>query len=453
MKLDYLKDKVFYKALIGIALPITIQNLISTSLNMVDTVMIGRLGEKQIAAVGLANQLFFLFILIAFGTNSGASIFIAQYWGKKDILNIRKVLGLSILVGGMFSLIFAAGAFFIPKSILRIFTEDEQVVLLGSQYLRIISFSYLMTTVSFAYGFASRSVGQAKLPMYVSATSLLCNTLLNYLLIFGKFGFPMMGIRGAALATVISRFFEMFLLLFIIYKKGDTLAAKLHEMLDLSKPFIFKFFHTTLPVILNEGFWSLGMVIYSIAYARIGTGAIAAVQISNTIQNLFMVLNMGLANASAVMLGNELGANKIEKAISYGYTFLILGPAMGIIFGAILYLTSPLILSIFKISESVYNDAFKIIIVMSIFMFVKIYNAIVIVGIFRSGGDTKFALVLELGSVWIIGVPLAFLGAFLWKLPVYWVVVLVSLEEVVKAVIGLPRVISKKWAKNMVDEL
>ena len=453
MKLDYLKDKTFYKVLIGIALPITIQNLISTSLNMVDTVMIGRLGEKQIAAVGLANQLFFLFILIAFGTNSGASIFIAQYWGKKDTLQIRKVLGLSLLVGGTISLFFAAGAFFIPEFILRIFTEDGQVVLLGSQYLRIVSFSYLMTTVSFAYGFASRSVGQAKLPMYVSAASLLCNTLLNYLLIFGKFGFPMMGIRGAAIATVISRFLEMFLLLFIIYKKGDTLAAKFHEMLDFSKPFVLKFFRTTLPVILNEGFWSLGMVIYSIAYARIGTGAIAAVQISNTIQNVFMVLNMGLANASAVMLGNELGANKIDKAISYGYTFLILGPVMGIVFGAILYLTSPLILSIFKISESVYNDAFKIIIVMSIFMFVKIYNAIVIVGIFRSGGDTKFALVLELGSVWCIGVPLAFLGAFLWKLPVYWVVVLVSLEEVVKAVIGLPRVISKKWARNMVDEL
>ena len=230
MKLDYLKDKTFYKVLIGIALPITIQNLISTSLNMVDTVMIGRLGEKQIAAVGLANQLFFLFILIAFGTNSGASIFIAQYWGKKDTLQIRKVLGLSLLVGGAISLVFAAGAFFIPEFILRIFTEDEQVVLLGSQYLRIISFSYLMTTISFAYGFASRSVGQAKLPMYVSAASLLCNTLLNYLLIFGKFGFPMMGIRGAAIATVISRFLEMFLLLFIIYKKGDTLAAKFHEI-------------------------------------------------------------------------------------------------------------------------------------------------------------------------------------------------------------------------------
>jgi len=453
MKLDHFKDKIFYKTLISIALPITIQNLISTSLNMVDTVMIGRLGEKQIAAVGLANQIFFLFILIAFGINSGASIFIAQFWGKKDILNIRKVLGLTILSGGIVSLIFTLGAFFIPEFLLSIFSKDQRVILLGSQYLRIVCFSYLMTSVSFAYGFASRSVGQAKLPMYVSAISLLCNTIMNYLLIFGHFGFPVMGVRGAALATLISRLLEMVLMLGIIYRKGDTLAGKIHEMLGFSRRFVTKFFDTALPVIINESFWSLGMVMYSVAYARIGTGAIAAVQISNTVQNVFMVINMGLANASAVMLGNQLGANRIEKAVSYAYIFSILGPTVGMILGVMLYLTSPLVLSVFNVSNSVFLDSSRIMMVMAVVMFAKMFNAILIVGILRSGGDTKFALVLELGSVWIIGVPLAFLGAFLWKLPVYWVVALVSLEEVVKALMGIPRVLSKKWAKNVVDYL
>ena len=453
MELNHLKDKIFYKTLLSIALPITIQNLISTSLNMVDTVMVGRLGETEIAAVGLANQVFFLFILLAFGINSGASIFIAQFWGKKDIINIRRVLGIALMAGGFVSLIFAAGALFVPEFILSIFSRDQKVILLGSQYLRIVSFSYLATTISFAYGFASRSVGQAKLPMYVSAISLLCNTLLNYLLIFGKMGFPVMGIKGAALATLVSRLLEMIILLIIIYKKGETLAGKINEMFDLTRTFIKKFFDTAMPVILNEGFWSLGMVMYSIAYARIGTGAMAAVQIANTIQNLFMVFNMGLANASAVMLGNELGANHRDQAIKYGYNFSVLGPAVGVALGIILYISAPLVLSFFRISATVYGDTYKIILVMAVTMFAKMFNAIIIVGIFRSGGDTKYALALELCSVWLIGVPLAFLGAFYWKLPVYWVVALVHLEEVLKAIVGIPRVLSKKWAKNMVDDL
>ncbi len=453
MKESYLKDKTFYKIMLGIAVPITMQNLISTSLNMVDTIMIGKLGESELAAVGLGNQVFFLFILIAFGINSGSSIYIAQFWGKKDIPSIRKVLGLSLILGGILGLFFTVGAFFFPDFILKIFTEDMEVVALGSKYLKTVSLSYIVTMISFAYGFASRSVGQAKLPMYISAISLGVNTLLNYLLIFGNFGFPMMGVTGAALATVISRTLEMTLLLSVIYKNGEVLAAKLYEMLDLSKPFVKRFLNTTVPVILNEGAWSLGTVMYSVAYGRIGTGAIAAVQIANTIQNIFLVLSKGLANASAVMLGNQLGSNHTKRAIDYAFSFLIIGSAVGLGLGVILYLTAPFALSIFEISEEVYNNTLKIIAVMAIFMFIKIYNAIVVVGIFRSGGDTKFALILELGSVWLIGVPLAFIGAFWWKLPVYWVVALVSLEELVKALVGLPRVISTKWAKNVVDDI
>lgn len=452
-KLNYLRDKSFYNIMLGIAIPITVQNLISTSLNMVDTVMIGRIGENELASVGIANQIFFLFILMAFGINSGASIFIAQYWGKKDVQNIRKVLGLTLILGGVVSLFFSIAAFFTPDFILGLFTEDPKVVEIGSKYLRIVSLSYIVTMVSFAYGFASRSVGQAKLPMYISAISLGINTLLNYLLIFGKLGFPMMGVEGAALATVISRVIEMSILLFVIYKNDETLAAKFSEMVAFSKPFIKKFFDTTLPVILNESFWSLGMVMYTAAYGRIGTGALAAIQIASTIQNIFLVINKGLANASAVMLGNQLGSNHKEKAIAYAFTFLFLGITVGLALGVIMYLCAPLTLYFFEVSEGVYRDTIKIIIVMSIFMFIKIYNAIVIVGVLRSGGDTKFALILEIGSVWLIGVPLAFVGALLWKLPIYWVVFLVSLEEIVKAIVGLPRVLSTKWAKNVVDEL
>ncbi len=453
MNQKWFKDRYFYKTMITIALPITLQNLISSSLNMVDTVIIGRLGESKIAAVGLANQYFFLLNLILFGINSGSSIFIAQFWGKGDTKHIRKVLGIALITGGIVSIIFTIGAFVAPQFILSLFTNDSIVIELGSEYLKVISLSYFITSISFAYGFASRSIGQAKLPLIVSGISLGINTFLNYALIYGLFRMPKMGIRGSALGTLIARIVEVILLLSIVYRENGVLAGKLKEMLTPTKEFVFKYFNTTLPVILNESFWSLGMTMYSAAYARISTGAVAAVQISNTIQNLFMVVFFGLGNACAVMIGNKIGANEKVTAIKYANKFSIIGPLLGIVTGGIVIIISPYILKLFKISSEVYSDAYKILIVMAIFMGIKVFNILLVVGILRSGGDTKFSMFLEIGSVWLIGVPLAFLGGLVWHLPVYIVVALVSLEEIIKTLIGIPRLISKKWVRNVVEHM
>lgn len=444
-------DKNFFKLMLSIALPITLQNLISSSLNMVDTVMVGELGETQIAAVGLANQIFFLFSLLLFGINSGTSIFISQFWGKKDVQNIRRVLGIALLTGGALSLVFTLSALLIPDFLLNVFTNDRNVIELGTGYLRIVSLSYFITAVSFSYSFACRNVGHAKLPMIISAVSLVTNAVLNYLFIFGKFGFPRMEVNGAALATLIARLVEVILIVGIIYCRRYVLAGKPKEMFNLTKEFVLKFFKTTAPVIINEGFWSLGMTMYSAAYARISTEAVAAVQISNTVQNIFMVVFFGLGNACAVMIGNKIGADKNEIAIDYAKKYSILGPSLGILMGSALILSAPFILRFFNVSYSVRNDAIKVLFVLGIFMFIKVFNILLVVGILRSGGDTRFSMFLEVGSVWLIGVPFAFLGALVWRLPVYWVVVLVSLEEVVKASIGIPRVISKKWVKNVVE--
>lgn len=448
-----LKDKKFYSTMIGIAIPIALQNLISSSLNMVDTVMIGRLGEKEIAAVGLANQVFFLFILLLFGINSGCAIFTAQFWGKRDILSIRKVLGIALLSGTIISLFFSSAAFFIPQVLLRFFTQDKAVILLGSEYLKIVSFSYFVTAISFSYGFASRSIGQAKLPMVVSGISLLFNTGLNYLLIFGRFGFNPLGIRGAALATLIARSIELLIMLMLIYRNGDVLAGKLKEMLNFNRKFAKTLYRTAMPVILNEGIWSLGMIMYMAAYGRLGTESIAAVQIANTVQNIFMVVAMGLGNSCAVMLGNEIGAGHKENAINYGNAFIALGISCGLLVGILLAILAPFILSFFKVSSIVHDSAYKLLLIMGISLTFKFFNTVLIVGILRSGGDTKFSLFLEMGSVWLFGVPVAFLGVMLWKLPVHWVYALISIEELVKSFIGLPRIISRKWVRNVVENM
>lgn len=447
------ENKHFYKTMISIALPIAMQNLISSSLTMVDTIMIGRLGEASIAAVGLGNQFFFFFSLLLFGINSGSAIFIAQFWGKKDIKNIRRILGIAILSGGIISILFTLAALLFPVTILKFFTNDPVVIKLGSQFLRILSLSFTITTISTAFGQASRCIGQAKVPMFISGISLLINTVLNIILIYGKLGLPALGVRGTAIATDIARIVELTLMLLVVYRKGGVLAAKISELVDLSSDFIKKFFKTALPVIMNEGLWSLGITMYSAAYARIGTGAVAAVQISNTIQNLFMTIFFGLGNACAVMIGNQIGSGKKDTAISYSKKYSIITPVSGIIMGMLLLISRPAILSLFNVAPEVYNDVNKILMIFSLILFIKAYNIITVVGILRSGGDTKVALFLDTGGIWLIGVPLSFIGALVWKLPVYYVVALVSIEEIFKFILGTIRVVSKKWVRNVIEHM
>ncbi|SHH29454.1 MATE family efflux transporter [Clostridium grantii] len=451
MKFKGEKHENFYGKLLLIAVPIVIQNFISSSLNMVDTVMIGKLGDESIAAVGLGNKIFFLFIVILFGVYSGASIFTAQYWGKNDIKNVRRVLGVSLVSGILIAFVFTLAIIIFPKGILKIFSKDVKVIELGAQYISIVGISYVFTAVSFAYGFSARTIGQGKIPMAVSAISLGINTLFNYMLIFGKFGAMPLGVKGAAYATLIARIIEFILILFIVYNSNIAIAAKLSELMDFSRNFVVKIFKTALPVILNEFFWSLGMTTYAVFYARMSTEAIASIQIGDTIVGLFFILSIGLGNSCAVMLGNEIGANNYEKAIKYSKKFFQVGIVFSVILTFVLFVSAPVIVSFFNVSDGVANNTILILKIISLFLIVKTCNMIIIVGILRSGGDTKYAMVIEMGSVWLIGVPLVWLGTTYWHLPIYIIVFLANIEEVIKLAVGIPRVLSKKWVKNLVN--
>lgn len=448
------KDKDFFRALFAIALPITLQNLIASSVNMLDTLMITSLGEASLAAVGLANQVFFFYGVTVFGVSTGSAVFIAQFWGKRDRENIKKILGLSLSIASIIGIIFTLAALFIPGRIMMVFSKDPEVIRLGVEYLTIVSFSYIITGLSFSYAVASRSVGNAKMPMVVSLVSFITNGIFNYLLIFGKFGFPALGIKGAAYGTVIARVVELSLILYSIYSGDGPLAANIKEMTNWNRSFVKRYIETAYPVIINEALWSLGTVLYSIAYAKIGTEAAAAVQILNTVQNLFMTITRGVGNACTVMIGNKIGAGEEEVAIEYANRFLILSVGLGLILGLGLYLSSDIILSIFKnLTPQLYITSKKLLNVLALFFTVKVFNGTMIVGVLRGGGDTKFSMLLEMGAVWLVGVPLAFLGALLFKLPVYYVTPLVYSEEIVKASIGLPRIFSKKWVTNIIEDM
>lgn len=442
-------DKKFLKTLFKLALPIVLQNLILSSLNLVDTVIIGGLGEHAIASVGIANQYFFLLNLVLFGIVSGSSIFTAQFYGDNDIPNIKRVLGLSILTGGTAALIFSIVGFFFNTQILSIFSTDKLVIAMGSEYLRIIVFSYVITAVTFSYSFTLRSTGQVKIPMIVSTIALVVNTILNYLLVYGYFGMPKLGTNGSAIATLIARTVELLLMLSVVYSKKLIIAGKIKEMLDLSFDFIKNFFKVTTPVILNESMWSLGVSMYAVVYARMGTEVIAATNISATIERLTWVIFMGLGSACAVMIGNKIGEGDENEAFLLAKRFIILCPALSILAGMAIFFTSGWTLSVYKVSPIVYNYAHNVLMVFSIFLVTKVVNYVSVIGIFRSGGDTKFCLILDTGGVWLIGVPLVFLGGLVLKLPIHLVYVLVYVEEVVKLLFCIPRIFSGKWINNL----
>ena len=449
--MKFWKDRKFLGAMMAITLPIALQNLITSSLNMIDTLMISSLGEASIAAVGLANQVFFFYAVINFGIHSGSSIFISQYWGKRDSKNIKRVLGISLFLTTIVGVLFTIGGLIFPETLMYVFTNEVEVVKLGVDYLRVVSLSYLITAISLAYSIALRSTGRPKVPMKIAAISFVTNTVFNYILIFGKLGFPALGVKGAALGTLLSRIIEIVFLFYVVYKDVGPLTASLKELMDWESSFVRRFIRTISPVMITETFWSLGQIMYTIAYARIGKEATAAVQLTTTIQNIFFVFVKGLANACAVMIGNKIGRGEDEEEIyDYALKFLSVSIVTGVFLGGIIALTPDLTLKLFSnLDPEVYRNAKNLLVIMGLLFFVRSYTSTAIVGVLRGGGDTKYSMALEVGSVWIIGVPLAFIGALVLKLPVYLVFLLVSIEEVVKFLVSIPRIVSKKWIKRV----
>jgi len=444
-----LGDKDFYKTLFRLSLPIMLQNFIASTLNMVDTVMVGQLGEVEIAAVGLANKFYFLLSLFLFGVSSGAAVFTAQFWGAGDIRNIKRVLGLGLLLAVAMASLFTLTAVLFPEIILAVFSKDYRVIQVGAQYLRIAALCYVMMAVTFLYSSVLRSTGHVGVPMAISAVAITINTVLNYIMIFGKYGFPALGVKGAAIATVIARATEVLLITRTVYVRKYPVAARMGELLDISFIFVKKFISTALPIILNETLWGLGTLLYSVAYARMGTGVVAATNIASTVESVALVICFSVGNACGVMVGNRIGAGDEKGAFEDSVRLIILNTSLGMISGTVLALSPKVILSAFNVSRDVYQSTGRILILMGMLLFVRVFNFTMIVGILRSGGDTKFGLIMDIGGVWLISVPLVFISGLLWKLPVHWVYLLVSMEEVFKLFIGLGRFISRKWINNL----
>lgn len=452
-KLDE-ENKKFYKTLVMLCVPIIIQNLISSLINMIDTVMVGGLGEISVASIGIANQYFFLYNMALSGIIGGSGIFIAQFYGKDDKANIRKITGLSTIFAVSLGLIFLLIAIFSPRFIINFFTHDEEVVKIAIDYFSIIGFCYPIIAISNVFSMGSRSIRNPKLGMICSSISLIVNIILNYTFIFGKFGMPTMGVRGAALATVIARIVELVLLISYVYfiKNDYELRFTFKDIKLINKELSKAFVSKTIPIFFNDTLWAFGTVLYAIAYSKAGTSAIAASQIASSTGNFFIMTAVCVAIGSSIMIGNELGADNIKKAILYAKKFAGLVSLVGAIFGGLLILSIPVLLKVFSVSEALAPDIRKIFIVMGLLMILKTFNTFIIIGVLRSGGDAKYALALEMGCMWLVSLPITFFAAY-HGVPIYILVALTYTEEVAKFIFGVPRALSKRWANNIVKDI
>ena len=441
----------YYKRLLLLALPIIVQHLITVSLNLVDNIMIGKLGPLPLAAVGSANQVYSIYSMILFGLFSGAAVPLAQYFGVRDFKSIRGILGMDIilcLVMGIPTVI--AVVVFAPE-VISFFAEEPQVIALGSQYIRIVAFTYLTIGISFAISFNSRSVQSLKVPTIINVCSILTNTVLNYLMIYGHGGFSAMGVKGAATATLIARIFEMTaLIVYLCVDKNHPFHGKLKDFTSFTWAFMKSVMHTALPVVISEGGWSLGVTLTFAAYGKISAQALAVIQVSQVLCSLCQCTAFGVGNANAALTGETLGQGKGEEAYENSKKYMNVQWALNAIMCVMILLLRKPVAVIYDFDAETTEMLMLSLGVFAFTLIPRMASYAVQCGILRAGGDTFFCMVVELVCNLGIEVVLAYLSVLVFHLPLHLCILVASGGNIIKTIVEYKRYLGKKWINTII---
>ncbi len=446
-------DRAFTRWVVIVALPLILQDLVGASLHIIDGLMVSSLGDAAYSAVTQANRFTFVYQLFCFGTASGGAIFMSQYWGAQDIPRMRHSMGISLVAVLLLSVPFVLGALFFPQVIIAGFLPAGESYDIAVVYLRTVAPSYVLIGLSTVYSMCIKAGEKTYVPLIAGVVSIAINTFLNYVLIFGHFGMPRLGVFGAAIATNIAAGVQLIVNLAFAYGKRLPAGATIRQMISGDRGFIRRFTKVVLPVIFNEGLWALGTTMYGVYYGRMGDVAVAATGVCSTIDSLVWVFIFGMMHATAIIIGKTLGAGRKEDAYLYAKRLIAGAMVAGLILGGIMIAIRMPILSFFSgLSAPVIEKASIILLLGSLTMWFRAFNAINVVGVLRSGGDTVFSLCLDVGSMWLIGVPLCAVATFVLHLPVEYVYLCTFVEEVAKMVIGVPHFIGRKWLNNITEK-
>ena len=442
----------FAKHAVSLALPVFLQNFITFVLGMMDVILLQGKGDIAVAAVSIANQAFFCVNLLIFGIASGSSVLISQFRGGKDLPSMRKVviiaLGAVILLMAPLLIFFTA----LPETALKIMTSETELIEAGKSYVRIVSPSFFFSGISYVFASLLRCTDRPKLPLVASVTAIALNTTLNYILIYGKLGFPEMGIEGAAIATVISRAIETLLVLSFVYMSRDRdIKVTANDFTGFSIAHIKKFFVISFPIIISEFSWGLCNTAYSAIYGRMGTATVAAMSVANVIYQAFATLPNSIGYTSAIILGHLLGAEKFDEAKKRAHTLSVYSILLGALMGGVMIICAPFFTcTLFgALSADVTTLAISFIVVFACYLPLQTYLFTMISGILRSGGDTTFGAFLDLLPMVFIGIPAGIIFGIILKLNPIFVVALMYTDGIVKGIVGFFRVMRYKWVRKI----
>lgn len=434
------------KEIVRLALPIALQQFMTALVGACDAIMLGKLSQDAMSAVSLATQVTFVFNLFMFAFMAGENMFVAQYYGKEDYTGISQVFSLVTKICGCIAVIFLAGTLFFPEQLMRILTNEETLIVLGSEYLRVIGISYVFSGIAQTFLAIMKNCGAVNMSTLINGVMVILNIALNAVFIFGLSGFPKMGIKGAALATVLATVVQF------LWSVGYVLCrirAVKFSLRSCEKKLFGRFWQKTVPLLINNLAWGIGFSMYSVIMGHLGTDAVAANGIANISKNLVVCFCLGLGNAGSIIVGNRLGADRLQEAKEVGETLTKTAIIAGIVSGLVLIALSPFITKMVDLTPTARGYLQKMLLISSYYIAGKSVNCMTIGGIFAAGGDSKFGMLCDSVTLWCIIVPLGCICAFILKLPVMVVYFVLNLDEIIKLPVVYKHYKKYKWIKNL----
>lgn len=441
--------KDFFKIVFGLAFPIALQNLINTAVTTADVVMLGKVGETALSSGSLAGQVQFVMSLMIFGMTSGASVLTAQYWGKKEIQTIEKVFSMTLCLALSAGVLFFIASEFFPEQIMHIFSSETDVIEGGASYLRIVAFSYPMSAFCTGYLYLMRSIERAKIGTAVFACSLVANVLMNAVFIFGLLGMPALGVRGAALATLLSRCLEFALVVFYMWKINRQVRIRRTYFFRWDGLLLRDFLVLSIPVVLNETLWGAGMSANAAILGQLGSPVAAANSVVRVIRELVMVMSVGLSAATSVLVGKAIGEKRLTMAETYARRMVILSIGVTCCASLAMFSLRHVIAGALTLGPEAKDYLLFMLVVLAVYSLCQSVSCPVIVGVLRAGGDTRFGLILEGCALWVGSILMGWIGAFVLHLPVKGVFVLLMLDEFIKLPFAAWRYRSKVWLRDV----
>lgn len=442
-------DRGFYRKLITIALPVAMQSVITTGVNLVDTIMLGQLGEEALSASSLANQFINLFVFLCMGISMGSSVLTSRFWGAQDKTSLKKVITIALRFGVLLALAFTELNVLIPEQILRLYSDEQPVILSSAEYLRWSTITYLLMALTTVSTNIMRSVDLSKIPFIASVSAFAVNIGANYIFIFGKFGAPAMGVAGAALGTVIARVVETGVICGYFFCIDKSVGYRIKDILSPCRELVWEYLRISVPVMLSDGLLGVGESVLAMVMGHIGSQFVSANAITMVVQRVSTIFITGIAFASCFIIGQTLGQGEMKAAKRQGWTFFLLGIVIGMLAGGIIFLLRTPVINAYNITEETKEIAYQLMDAISLIVIFRSTNSILTKGVLRGGGDTRFLLIADTSTMWILAIPIGALAGLVWHLSPFWVFICLHMDQIVKAVWCVFRLKSDKWIKKI----